>query len=374
MNKKKDKKPNIKKRILTVVFIAFNVGILFWIALSEFGDTGSHADLSSVHINGWLLIPAALLFIVGFGSECFKYALMTKKLGRQPDWRVGVRTTMLGRYYDNITPAAVGGQPFQIHYMYTHGVKDGYAAMIPVIGLMSTQLGFLIVAFFTFVLFGYTIDPVVMGTGLLGLIFYALLPVAVLVATFNPKLVKKIVSWGVALLAKVHIVKDRATAEAKTEASIEQYTNCVKKIIKNKKLTIIILALSVVFHISITALPFFILKAFGGEINFFACFATVLAITSSIYIIPTPGNAGAAESVFFLVFKSLTTGYVFWAVLFWRFFTYYIYIILGLIIYAFIAYEKKTGREFTDDVWLAIKNIFHKIKSKISPPVKSSKN
>lgn len=343
-----------KKRILTTIFILFNIIILFWIGLSEFGDVDNQVDLSSIHLHGWLLIPTALLFIIGIGAECFKYTLMARKLGHQKNWRIGVRTVLLGRYYDNITPAAIGGQPFQIHYMHTHGVQDGYDAIIPVIGLITTQMGFLIVAILTFIFFGSRVDPVVLGTGLMGLIFYAVFPVGVLWATFKPSSISRVTSWCVSLLARIHIIKDRDAALRKAEESLARYVSCVKKILKNKKLSLIIILSSVLFHVCITMLPYFILRAFGGEINFFTCFATVLAITSSIYIIPTPGNAGAAESVFFLVFKSLTSGYVFWAVIFWRFFTYYIYIILGLIVYAFIAYEKRTGREFLDDVWLAI--------------------
>lgn len=360
----KNKNQKVKKRILTTIFVLFNIVILFWIAFSEFRDVDSQVDLSSIKLRGWLLIPTALLFIVGFGAECAKYAIMSIRLGRQKNWRIGARTTILGRYYDNITPAAIGGQPFQIHYMHTHGVKDGYDAVIPIVGLISTQIGFLIVAVFTFLFFGSRVDSIVLGTGLLGLIFYAVFPIGVLLATFRPKLLSSIVAWGVSLLAKIHIVKDKEASIMKATASVNHYASCVKKIIKNKKLTAMLLVFSVLFHVCITMLPFFILRAFGGEIDFMTCFATVLAITSSIYIIPTPGNAGAAESVFFLVFKSLTTGYVFWAVLFWRFFTYYIYIILGLVVYAFIAYEKRTGREFLDDVWLGIKKFLGKFRTK----------
>lgn len=339
-----------KKRILIIIFIIFNIAVIGWTAYSQFSGGEDAADLSTVKINGWLLLPALILFLIGIGAEVYKYILMTKNFGEQPDWRVGARTVLLGRYYDNITPAAVGGQPFQIHYMHTHGVKHGYAAIIPVFGLVSTQVGFLIMAFFAFIFLGGMTDPKILGLGLLGLIFYAIFPAAVIIATFFPKLLTKIITAGVKALAKIHIIKDEESAIKKTEKSINNYADCVKKIIKDKKTTAIVIALSVVFHVCITALPYFIIVAFGGNIDFFKCFITILSVTSAVYITPTPGNSGFAEGFFFTVFESLASGYVFWAMLFWRFFTYYIYIICGPVVYGLIAYEKRTGRHFFSDI------------------------
>jgi len=340
---------NLKKRILVTLFVIFNVAIILWTAFSEFGDSENAARLEDVEINIWLLLPAILLFLIGFGAEIYKNILMTRKCGDQKDWRVGARTVILGRYYDNITPAAVGGQPFQIHYMHTHGVKHGYAAIIPVVSLISTQLGFIIVAVFSYLFFGHLVDPAYLGLGVLGLIFYAIFPAGVTIATFFPKLLSEIISWVVKLLAKIHIVKDEEEAVEKTKSSIDNYANCVKKIAKNRTLVLQVLGLSVVFHVCITMIPYFVLHAFGGSLSFFMSFTTTLAITAAVYITPTPGNSGFAEGFFFAVFKSLASGYVFWAMLFWRMLTYYSYIFLGIIVYSLIAYETRTGRYFFTD-------------------------
>lgn len=356
-NTEKSQQEKTKKRILTTIFIAFNILIIAWTAYSQFSNSDSAANLSDVKINAWLLLPALLLFIIGYGAETYKYVYMTTKFGDQPDWRVGARTVFLGRYYDNITPAAVGGQPFQIHYMHTNGVKHGYAAMIPILGLVSTQLGFLIVAVISYLTCGHLTDPKILGLGILGLIFYGVFPAAVIIATFFPKLLQKIIAGAVRLISRLHIIKDEEKAVKKATDSIEQYATCIRKILSDKKSIIILLALSVTFHLGITALPYFIIRAFGGEISFLKCFVTILAVTSAVYITPTPGNSGFAEGYFFTVFESLASGYVFWAMLFWRFFTYYIYIIMGPITYALISYENRHGSHFFSDLWEKIKNL-----------------
>ncbi|MBQ2660173.1 flippase-like domain-containing protein [Candidatus Saccharibacteria bacterium] len=350
----KTKTTNWRKRILIIVFVLFNAAVILWTALSEFGSKENAARLSSVNLNGWLLIPALLCFVLGISAEIFKYFLMMKRCCHLKDWRTAARVVLLGRYYDNITPAAVGGQPFQIYYMNKRGLKKGYDATIPIIGMISTQIGFLIVAIFSFVVLGHYLSIGLLGSGYLGLMFYAIFPIAIIGATFFPGIVSKIVAWSVKLLAKIHIIKNRKATIEKTEEKLNDYANCVRTILKDKKLSLAIVGCSVLFQICISAIPFFVLRAFGGELNFFSCFVTILAITSTIYFVPTPGNAGAAEGSFFFVFSNLTSGYVFWAMLFWRFFSYYSYILMGVIIYSFMAYEKRTGRYFTSDAkrWL----------------------
>ena len=365
VNSPKEKKPNIKKGILIAIFVVFNAAIIFWTAFSEFADGENAAKFSDVSLNGWLLLPALLIFILAISAEILKYVLMMKKCCNIFDIRTAARTFLLGRYYDNITPAAIGGQPIQFMYMKKHGVKHGYSTIIPVISMISTQIGFLIVAIPSFIFLGYKISIAVLGSGYLGLFFYAFFPIGIILAIFFRSQVSKIIVWGVKLLAKIRIIKNKEETIAKIEETINRYVGCIRTVSKNKKLSLSIIALSIIFQICNNMLPFFVLKAFGGEIDFFTCFVTTMAISSAIYFVPTPGNAGAAEGSFFFVFSGLTSGYVFWAMLFWRFFSYYSYILMGVVIYTLIAYEKRTNHYLIDD-------IKEKINSKRKTPKKTN--
>ena len=61
---------------------------------------------------------------------------------------------------------------------------------------------------------------------------------------------------------------------------------------------------------------------------------------------PTPGASGGAEGSFLLIFGSVFGDNPFWPVLFWRFSTYYIILLLGLIVlvYDFAVGNKKLER------------------------------
>ena len=224
-------------------------------------------------------------------------------------------------------------------------LPDGVSTSIPIFGMISGQIGFIIIAVLCFLLGSMSINnAVLIGTACFGLIFYAFWPVMVMIATFLPKATTEILGLIVKFLAKIHLVKDQKQAAQKAEYEVTAYAKSVRKILKTRGLFAKTVAMSVAFNTLVSVIPFFVLSAFGGAVDFLPCFVTTVAVTSAVYFVPTPGNAGAAEGTFFVVFSALSSGYIFWAMLVWRFFSYYIYIILGPIIYFFMHLERKRSK------------------------------
>lgn len=340
----------LKKPLLIILFVLINVAVIAITAFSEFGNSENAVALSEVQLNWWLLIPATACFIVAITLEIHKYVLMMRemtrkdvKFNRKRARKVAARTVLLGRYYDNVTPAAVGGQPFQIYYMRKNSnLPHGVSTSIPLFGMISGQIGFIIIAVLCFLIGSATINnAVLIGTACFGLLFYAFWPITIMIATFLPKATTELIGLFVKFLAKIHLVKNKKKAIERTEYEVTEYAKCVRRILKTRGLFAKTVVISVVFHILISSIPFFVLTAFGGSVDFLPCFVTTVAVTSAVYFVPTPGNAGAAEGTFYVVFSALSRGYVFWAMLVWRFFSYYIYIIMGPIIYFKMHLERK---------------------------------
>lgn len=353
-NKKLVPKKILKKPILIVVFVLINVLVIVLTAMSEFGNSENAAQLSEVVINWWYLLPAAACFLLAIWIEVRKYVLMMYEMSpnkKNFDFRhskkVARRTVLLGKYYDNITPAAVGGQPFQIYYMRKNSnLPNGVSTSIPVFGMISGQIGFIIIAVFCFLFGSITINnAVLIGTACFGLLFYAFWPIIVMIATFLPKATTELITLFVKFLAKIHLVKNETVVAKKAELEINEYAMCVRKILRTRGLFLKTVLMSVIFNTLISMIPFFVLTAFGGAVDFLPCFVTTVAVTSAVYFVPTPGNAGAAEGTFFIVFSALSSGYVFWAMLVWRFFSYYAYIIMGPIIYFRMHRERKRSEK-----------------------------
>ena len=340
----------IKKPLFVVIFILINVVVIALTAISEFGNSENALKFAEVKINWWLIIPAALCFGIAIKIEVSKYVMMMHEAGKISGhnklvkaWKTARRTVLLGKYYDNITPAAIGGQPFQIYYMHKHGgLSEGMSTTIPIIGMISNQIGFLIVAAVTFLIGSLSINnAALMATACFGLLFYAFWPIAIMIATFLPGTTAELITIFVKFFAKIHLIKDRDAAIKKVQNGVNDYAKCVRQILKTHGLFSKTILMSIAFHVLVSSIPFFVLTAFGGQVDFLPCFVTTVAVTSAVYFVPTPGNAGAAEGTFFLVFSALSSGYVFWAMLVWRFFSYYIYIIMGINVYIAMHFEKK---------------------------------
>lgn len=343
----------LKKPLLIVLFVLINVTVIAITAASEYGNSENAAALSEVKINWWLLLPAVICFLIALTCEIGKYVLMMKEMtkdknnfNRKRARKVARRTVLLGRYYDNVTPAAIGGQPFQIYYMRKNSqLPHGASTSVPIFGMISGQIGFIIIAVLCFLFGSISINnAVLIGTACFGLLFYAFWPITVMIATFLPKATTEIITVVVRFLARIHIVKKKKETIQKTEYEVNEYAKCVRKILKTKGLFVKTIVLSVLFHLLVSLIPFFVLTAFGGKVDFLPCFVTTVAVTSAVYFVPTPGNAGAAEGTFYVVFSALSSGYVFWAMLVWRFFSYYVYIIMGPIIY-FVMYLERRRRD-----------------------------
>ena len=345
-----EKRKNLKRPILIVLFVILNIAVIGATAFAEFGNSKEAAELSEIHLNWWMLIPAIICFIIAIVIDIRKYVLMIREM--TPDKKnynfknarkTARRTVILGKYYDNITPAAVGGQPFQIYYMRHHsGLANGTSTSIPNFGMISIQIAFIIIAIFCFLFGGIFKTNAALGiTALFGLLFYAFWPIMVAGVSFFPKTTTRFLKLIVKLLAKIKIVKHRKKILEKVESEADEYARSVKTILKTRGLFLKTIMISLVYNILIASIPFFVLTAFGGNVNFFECFVLTIAVMAAVYFIPTPGNAGAAEGTFFVVFSALSSGYVFWAMLVWRFFSYYIYIIMGPIVYFIMHLEKR---------------------------------
>ena len=236
-NKRLVPKKLLRKPLMIISFILINVIVIAITAFSEFGNSENAAELSEIVINWWFLIPAAICFLAALWVESHKYVLMMyemsedkKKFDLKHARLVARRTVLLGKYYDNITPAAVGGQPFQIYYMRKNSqLPSGVSTSIPLFGMISGQIGFIIIAVFCFLIGSLSINnAVLIGTACFGLLFYAFWPITVMIATFLPKATTELITLFVKLLAKIHIVKDLDAATKKAEYEIREYAMCVR--------------------------------------------------------------------------------------------------------------------------------------------------
>ena len=342
VNESGQEKKKKKNRIWTVIFVLINIAVVAATAINEFaGKPPGAIQLRFTKQAVFFLGCTALCLVVVCLAETLKYYLMMRSLKEKPSMRIAFETAMLGKYYDCITPSGAGGQPFQIQWLHKHGYTSGAASAMPIAGYITMQAGFIILALTVFITYRSVDLEAIRYTAYSGLFLFSLIPILLASFSFMPNTVKKMVSAAVRLGARIRLVKNPEETTEHLLQLLDKYHSEIAVIAKDRLTLLCLLVLSLVYRIALCSMPYFVLKMFGVSVDFFHIFASTIYIYASIALVPTPGNAGAAEGAFYLVFSAMKSEGVFWAMLIWRLFSHYSFIIIGGVIYGVNALRRK---------------------------------
>jgi len=342
-----ENKPKSKKQRLSWIFLAINVVIVFGIFIYQLinGGVKPISEFFSYVVYYRFLTIALIMFLLCVVLETLKtFQLMRKCTNKSQLW-LSYKTASLGRYWDCITPISTGGEPFQIYYLTKHGYSAGHAAGVPFAKSMFWQISTVLVGII--VLCTANISNDVIGTFVkvaawIGILGNLLLLLFVLITSTNKKFGSRMIVGGLKLLHKLHIVKNYRASLRKTLNFIGKYQRCIKEFASSPWTIFSQLSLAILTSLAQWSISYFIYLAFNynlflqGGITLYSWWYIVsLAVVCDLAVsfIPLPGGSGAAEVSFLAIFATLVPDQTaFWALLFWRFFTYYSFIIQGFVL------------------------------------------
>ena len=157
--------------------------------------------------------------------------------------------------------------------------------------------------------------------------------------------------WGASLvvgvlklLHKMHIIKDYKKVLIKVLKFVKQYQFCIKTFAKSPFTIITVLISSIASLISNALIAYFIYISFTTNpvVSWWDIVCKCFICELAVCFVPLPGGSGATELSFNSLLGSLfTEGTLFWGILIWRFLTYYLYIIQGLLVLVCDMFSKK---------------------------------
>lgn len=325
-----------KKRILSkLIFIIFNVVVVYLIAKKIFINNSKITvnEILKLWIENWqYLLIVMILPVFALLFEGLKYYLMIYHTTGKKRFFLSLRTAVLGKYYDNITPLGSGGQPFQIYYLYKNGISSGVAGSLPISAFSMMQIAFSSIAVIVFVFFGKFVE----SDGLriaayVGNLFAIFIPLAVVSFSLMPKFTGRVVYKILILLKKVKLVKSPYEKMKRVLAFLENFKKSLGLLVSSKKLVVETFILSLLYQSALFSIPYFVVRATGVNAHFLEMYALCVFIYCAVAFIPTPGNSGGAEVSFALIFTILSGGLLFWGMVLWRFSSYFLVIIIGLV-------------------------------------------
>lgn len=345
-----------KKRWLSFLFLIVNLVILAGILIYQFTHTEENISLTDLlfsKINWWWILAAVGLFLLTQAFDAFRIWILIKhSTGQNRPW-LSFKSIVTQHFYDCITPMASGGQPFQIYYLNKRGLSAGTATSVPLAKFIFGQAVFIVFALIAILvntgkIIELDVPPVIISLSWIGLALNTLLIAAIILLSVSKKIAPSILVGGLKLLKKMHIIKDYRRTYAKVMHMVREYITISRRFFCNPWVTIGELFASIGYSISYFTIPFCILCAMCGDFHpemWYEMLALFIAVDLAAGFMPLPGGSGAAEfsakAVFWTIFAlpvfaasvgGMASSYAVWAMLFWRIFSYYGFLLEGVLL------------------------------------------
>ena len=322
------------KKALSFLFIFLSVAAVICIAFGnpELNNAwDALRGLDARWIVGLVFCWAAYAFFDALGTW-----ICLKKQGYPLGLGTVICITLIGFYYSNITPGASGGQPMQVNSMRKAGVPVGNGTTAVTIRLISNQFMISVLSLLFLLLNRSFVHQQLSGAiwfvRIGWIINFAVVPL-VLLAAFRRSLVRKLASGLISLLVKLRLIKDRNVALQKTSEVLDTYHTAIHDLFRSPVQLLLQCLCSTLSLLALTGSIVFVYHAFGLSGTSWDRLLTLslLLFVSASYT-PLPGASGAQEGGFMYFFNGIfpggTKGL---ALLIWRFFTYYLFLFVGVI-------------------------------------------
>ncbi len=285
--------------------------------------------------------------IVYWLCETMGLHVSLKTLGCKTDFMSSLRVSMLGQFFNCVTPFASGGQPLQIYYLSTYGVPVGVSACaliakfvvyqsvltVYTLVLILLKLNFFvsnIAGFYLLTIIGFVANLIIMIILICTAFFKA--PTRFVIDSLYELLIK-LFSAGKKTPARwrIRLVSRIEASRIHTDTWMEDFFESFKQIRTQYALFIKLILLTVLELTVYFLVPYAVYLGFGLKgadvVTFVAAQAFVLLVSSYF---PMPGAVGAAEGSFYMFFKLFfPANFITSATFLWRIYTFGLPILFG---------------------------------------------
>ena len=342
-----------KNKYVNLIFFLLNlvvIGVILGIQIGQSEDMSISTLLNSTFSFEVLLIMLYVWCAMQILESLRMNILIRQSTGRSRPF-LAYKTHAYGRYYDSITPMASGGQPFQIFYMTKRGLNASSAISVPM-GKYVVQTICMSFLWTTAVMASFFVDlgpnfNYIRPLSIIGWAANAMIMVGVILLSVNQRLGKKLVVWALKFLQKIKIIKDYEKRYNQVIKIVTDFQVTIKNYARRIWSFLGQIAITMIVWIMHYSLPFFVYSCLIGYFDFSMYFTLLLLsmlIDMAASFVPLPGGTGVNELSFTALFAMVFSNNVMltWALLLWRFMTYYIYILQGLVV---LVYDNVIGNK-----------------------------
>ena len=316
--------------LVLLLMLGITIGIIFSNNdLETIGQT-----LASLH-PGWVLAALGCwcLFIL---FDALSFWAYFRRHGHSISMAYACYVSLMGWFYSGITPGSSGGQPMQVFYLSKKKVPVGVSTSAVSIKFVLGQTATVVLVPVIWLMNRPFLSQQLAGVGwlvVIGWVVHLAGVLAVLLVTFCTPLVQRMAGYLVRMGVKLRLIRDEQAMLTRLQHCIDHYQTNVKLAGRSPAEIALQTLLAVLSLFFLQVIAVCIYHAFG--LSGTSCW-NLLAVAYMLYMgasyNPLPGASGAQEGGFLLFFRGIfPAGTISLAMLMWRFFTYYIQLILGAV-------------------------------------------
>ena len=321
---------NIISIIFVIIVFIFTMYMILKDGIDNFIVMAKSIDVS------WI-IAGLIITVIYWLLEGLCFYVITKKIYPKQKFYSCFRLAVIGRLFNNITPMSAGDQPMQLMIMKNEGKSVSNGANILLTRFIVYQIC-LVIYTIVIMLFRYTyfvnIIDNLMFFAMIGFVINIVVVIFLILVAVNNKIIINISKSAIGVLNRIKILKE------------EKYNNKVKNVVnefqeqfkqmKNEKMVIFKVAIYTMLEITVLySLNYIVYRALGYNLETFWTIVSAQAILAMVTVyMPTPGAALAAEGGFYIIYSNYFSDSIIpMAILLWRIYTFYLPIVVGMIIF-----------------------------------------
>jgi hypothetical protein len=331
------------------LFMAVGISLIIIVGITIYTvDPSTWQALKNLNLKYLLIIFLAI--ILAWTINGLKLKTMAAGVGFKLPLINAIELGLVDRFFSNITPSGIGGQPVKILALSKFNITSGKASAIVIVELLLRLLFFALSLPFVFIkvhnLFVSFVSIRLLYIGIplliiaLGAVIYFLL--------YKPHTLVKIFFWilNLKLIEKLLNSKIIYSWKRTLAEEIKIFYETIWLYLKEGKFQLFLgLILTGFLWIIRFSILYFIIRGFNLEVDLGFVILIQLLVYTVVLFIPVPGGSGVEVILVSLLHRTLPVSLIGITVASWRFFNYYTYIIFGGIITFKVFHLKKAVEE-----------------------------
>lgn len=327
-------KKGLKKSLNIIVLIIITALVLYFSLKDNFKTTIN--QICSMNI--WWLIVAFIFVILYWLFRSYAMFSIVKEENKRFKFLQSFQLMLRTQFFNAVTPFATGGQPFQVYYLNQCDISVASSTGLVVENFIVYQIALVFLGLVAVIsnYFFHIFSEVHLLQKLvtLGFIINTAVIVVMFLVSFGKKINKKIINFGINILTKLKIVKDKEKKLNEWDNSINQFHKSATILLKKKSVFIKSIFLNLLALICLYLIPLILFYSMGlyDKINGLETIVTSAYVMLIGSFVPIPGGTGGLEYGFVAFYGNFIKGGTLSAImLIWRFITYYFGLIVGSI-------------------------------------------